>query len=69
MESEELRIDPAEAKARVDAGKAIVLDVVASHTWEQMHRSVAGAVRIDPGEIERRYKELPVDRQIIAYCT
>ncbi|MDO8688720.1 MAG: rhodanese-like domain-containing protein [Dehalococcoidia bacterium] len=69
MESEEVRIDLAEAKARIDAGQAIVLDVVSSHAWEQMHRSIAGATRIDPAEIEQRYGQLPLDRQIIAYCT
>ncbi|MDP2663063.1 MAG: hypothetical protein Q8R28_20295 [Dehalococcoidia bacterium] len=69
MESEELRIDLAEAKARIDAGQAIVLDVVSSHAWEQMHRSIADAIRIDPTEIEQRYRQLPLDRQIIAYCT
>jgi len=34
-----------------------------------MHRAIAGAIRIDPREIEQRYHELPVGRQIIAYCT
>ena len=69
MPSEELRIEPAEAKARVDAGKAMILDVVSPGTWEQMRRVVSGAVRIRPGEIEQRYQELPTDKQIIAYCT
>ena len=69
MPSEDLRIGPAEAKARVDAGKAIILDVVSPGTWEQMPRVVSGAIRISPGEIEQRYRELPTDKQVIAYCT
>jgi len=69
MQDEGLRIEPADAKARVDAGEAIVLDVVAPHVWPQMHRAIAGAIRIDPSEIGERYQELPRERQIIAYCT
>jgi rhodanese-related sulfurtransferase len=69
MPGEELRIDPAEAKAKVEAGEAIILDVVAPHVWPEMHRAIAGAVRIDPREIGERYGELPTERQIIAYCT
>ncbi len=69
MDSEELRIDLVEAKARIDGGQAIVLDVVSASTWQQMHLSIAGAKRIDPAEIEQRYAELPLNRQIVAYCT
>ena len=64
-----LRIDPPDAKAKVDTGEAILLDVVASHVWPQMHRAIANALRIDPSEIGKRYGELPTERQIIAYCT
>ena len=49
--------------------EAIILDVVAPQVWQEMHRAVAGAIRIDPREIEQRYHELPLNRQIIAYCT
>jgi len=69
MQDEQLRIDPAEAKRRFDSGEAIFLDVVAPHVWEQMHQAIAGAIRLDPREIERRYHDLPRDKQIVAYCT
>ena len=69
MGIEDLRIGPAEAKARVDAGKAIILDTVAPQKWELMPRSVAGSIRINPQELEQRYNELSRDKQIIAYCT
>ena len=69
MQSEDIRVEPAETKARVEAGEAIILDVVAPHVWPQMHGAIAGAIRIDPSEIEQLYHELPVGRQIIAYCT
>ena len=65
----ELRIDPAEAKARVDAGKAIILDVVAPAALAATTESVQGAIRIPPDELAERFGELPLDRDIIAYCT
>ena len=63
------RISPADAKAMVDSGEAMILDVVASHVYPSMTRSIAGAVRIAPEEVEARMDELPRDRAIIAYCT
>ncbi len=67
--AEPLRIDPNEAKARVDAGDAIVLDVVSPLAWEQLDRAIQGAVRIPPDEIGERWGELPRERAIITYCT
>ena len=69
MPTENLRIELAEAKSQVDAGKAIILDVVAPDSWKHMRRQIAGAIRIDPEEFSSRYKELPQDQLIIAYCT
>jgi rhodanese-related sulfurtransferase len=63
------RIDAAEAKALVDSGKAIILDVVASHVWPAMARTIQGSIRIPPQEIEQRFSELPRDKTIIPYCT
>jgi len=63
------RIDVAEAKALVDSGEAIVLDVVASHVWPSMSRTIRGSVRIPPEEIEDRFEQLPRNKAIIAYCT
>jgi len=67
--AEQLRVDPADAKERVDAGEAIILDVVSPMAWEQLDRSVVGAVRISPDELGERWQELPRERAIIAYCT
>lgn len=63
------RIEAAEAKALVDAGEAVILDVVASHVWPSMSRSIEGAIRIAPEEIEQRFAELPRDKAVVAYCT
>jgi rhodanese-related sulfurtransferase len=67
--AEQLRIDPAAAKRRVDAGEAIILDVVSPAAWEQLDRSVKGAIRISPDELGERWPELPRELAIIAYCT
>jgi len=67
--TEELRISAADARRLVDAGEAIMLDVVASGVWEALDEAVPGAVRIPPEQIGQRFGELPRDRVIIAYCT
>jgi rhodanese-related sulfurtransferase len=67
--AEPLRIDPDDAKRRVDAGEAIILDVVSPMAWEQLDRSIQGAVRISPDELGERWQELPRERATIAYCT
>lgn len=65
----DLRIRPSEARARLDAGQAIILDVVTSAAWDQLDVAIRGAVRIAPEELDRRFRELPRDKEIIAYCT
>ena len=67
--AEQLRIDPTDAEGRVDAGDAIILDVVSPMAWEQLDRSVQGALRISPDELGERWQELPRERAIVAYCT
>jgi rhodanese-related sulfurtransferase len=52
-----------------DAGEAVILDVVASHVWPAMARTIEDSVRIPPEEIQTRFHELPRDKAIIAYCT
>ncbi|HEX6270790.1 MAG TPA: rhodanese-like domain-containing protein [Anaerolineales bacterium] len=63
------RIEVPEAKAMVDAGEALILDVVASHVWPSMTRTIQGSIRIPPDEIANRFDELPRDKTIITYCT
>ena len=67
--AEELRIGARDAKRLVDAGEAIVIDVVASGVWEALEEAVPGAVRIPPEEIGARFGELPREKAIVAYCT
>ena len=63
------RIEAEAAKALVDAGEAVIVDVVASHVWPSMTRTVHGSIRIPPEQIQTRYRELPRDKIIITYCT
>ena len=63
------RIEADAAKAMVDSGEALILDVVASHVWPSMTRTIQGSIRIPPEEIETRFHELPRDKAILAYCT
>ena len=65
----ELRISPSEAKRRLDRGGALLLDVVQPSSWDGLDRVAAGAVRMAPDDVERAYRQLPRDRDIIAYCT
>ncbi len=64
-----LRIGVAQARAKLESGEAVAVDVVQPGTWEQIEGAVQGAVRIPPAEIEQRYQELPLDLDIITYCT
>jgi len=56
-----------ELLARLEAGEAlVVVDVRPSQEYRAAH--LAGAVSIPLGELEQRLRELPRDRQIVAYC-
>ncbi len=65
----DVRIDIAQARAKLESGEAVALDVVQPGAWEQIDGAVKGAVRIPPAELEQRFAELPLDLDIITYCT
>jgi rhodanese-related sulfurtransferase len=65
----ELRITPEKAKAMVEGGQALFLDVVSSSVYPLMHKAIAGAIRIAPEELVDRVEELPRATTIITYCT
>ena len=77
-----VRIDPAAARAKIDAGEAIPLDVTSSLVYPAVSHRLPGAIRIPPepivrglqaarpaAEILQHLAALPADREIIAYCT
>lgn len=76
------RIDPATAKARLDAGQAVAIDVTSSLVYPSSGRRIPGSIRIPPepiirglqsarpaGEILKQFESIPPDREVIAYCT
>jgi rhodanese-related sulfurtransferase len=65
----EQRITPEKAKALVEGGQALFLDVISSSVYPLMHMAIAGAIRIAPEELADRVEELPKSTTIITYCT
>jgi rhodanese-related sulfurtransferase len=76
------RIDPAAAKAKLDAGEAVPIDVTSSLVYPAVGHRIPGAIRIAPepiirglqaarpaAEIVKHFESLPPDREVIAYCT
>jgi membrane protein DedA with SNARE-associated domain len=61
------RIEPAELRAKMEAGEAIVV-VDVRHILEQ-DEPIPGALRIPLEELDERYTEIPRDRDIILFCT
>lgn len=61
------RISVADAKKEVDAGTAIIVDARAEAAYK--NERIKGSINIPVGEFEARYKELPTDKKVIAYCS
>ena len=68
-EDDGLRIEVDQARAKLESGEAVALDVVQPGAWDEVDGAIQGAVRIPPAEIEQRFKELPLDLDVITYCT
>lgn len=61
------RIAPAEAKALLDAGQAVLYDVRSAESYQASH--AAGALSLPYNEIESLLPTLPRDKILILYCT
>jgi hypothetical protein len=61
------RVSLEEAKAALDAGSAIFVDVREPQSYEAEH--IAGAINIPNYQIEARMGELDKQEWIIPYCT
>ena len=61
------RVTPAEAKAAVDKGQAVLVDVRGEDSYKAGH--VKGALWIPVNEIGARAGELPRGKTIITYCS
>jgi rhodanese-related sulfurtransferase len=58
-------LPPQAAKERQDAG-AVLIDVRESHEYRSGH--APGAKHIALGALERRFKEIPKEREILVIC-
>jgi hypothetical protein len=65
------RITVQELKAKMDRGEdMVILDVRLGSEYAGSKIKIKGAIRIPVFELEdNRYKELPRDKDVIAYCT
>jgi rhodanese-related sulfurtransferase len=61
------RVTPAEARALVAEGKAIIVDVRGEESYKFGH--IKGARWINLNDIGSRAGELPRDKMIITYCS
>ena len=61
------RISLADAKKEFDAGTAIFVDTRAEEAYKNEH--IKGSINISSANFEAKYKELPTDKKIIAYCS
>lgn len=65
--AEAKRISVAEAKAALEGGKAVLIDVRVKQAYDAEHAK--GALSVPLAELPNRFAELPKDKLIIAYCT
>lgn len=56
-----------EAKRKLDAGQALLVDVRAKQTFDAQH--IKGAVNIPEEDTQKRLAEFPKDKDIILYCS
>ena len=62
------RVTSREARARIEAGEAMVIvDVRSAAAFQAEH--IEGAVNIPLSALKDRYAELPKDKTILLYCT
>jgi len=61
------RISLEEAKKDFDAGKAIFIDTRDMVSYRNLH--IKGAINIPMETVQMRWKEIPLGKKIIAYCS
>lgn len=61
------RLPVTDAKGRFDAGTATFVDVRSQEDYAQAH--IPNALSLPLAELETRYQELPLQAEILTYCT
>ncbi|MBU0492127.1 MAG: hypothetical protein KKA73_23050 [Chloroflexi bacterium] len=60
-------VTPAEAKALLDSGAALLYDTRSAEAYQTQH--AAGALSFPDATMVERYPDLPTDKALIFYCT
>jgi hypothetical protein len=64
------RISVEELKKKIDAGEELVIvDLRHSMDFEADPETIPGAFRMDAKDLEEKNDALPLDREVILYCT
>lgn len=64
------RISPEELKEKLDASAdVVILDLRSPLDFAAAPQMLPGALRLAPGELALRHREIPRDREIVLYCT
>lgn len=68
-EAEVPRVSAGDAKAALDSGEAVIVDVRNAEAYAESH--IAGAIFIPLGDFETNLASVPLDKNqwIITYCT
>jgi rhodanese-related sulfurtransferase len=62
-------ISPAEARARIDRGDAIILDLIGDESWARLDAAPKNALRIPPSQFRARLPGLSRERELLSLCT
>jgi rhodanese-related sulfurtransferase len=69
MEAEVARISVEQAKAAVDSGQALLVDVRDAAAYARLHAAGARLIQLGEIEIDAAGLDLDKERWIITYCT
>jgi membrane protein DedA with SNARE-associated domain len=65
-----LRLQPAQLKELLDSGaQVVVVDLRHPADYANEPRSIIGAIRMSPQEIEEKHEQIPRGQDVILYCT
>ena len=62
------RISKDELKAKLGSSGMVLIDVRTESDWEKSDEKIAGALRIDPENVDVWAANLPKGKEIILYC-
>jgi rhodanese-related sulfurtransferase len=63
------RISQEDLKGRLENADVVVLDVRAGASWQGSDRKIKGAVREDPGEVQKWIGKYPKEKTLVIYCS